>query len=1227
MFLGLGGNTLALDGHEAQPPKFQGQPAKDEFLQSKARRPFALVSTEATATILQWDKEAVRAASRDQRRSSIQDFPLRHDLRVDLQVKPFSVTGPDTRFVLGRKGQPDRAIEFDPSCVSLFRGKVAGRAGSHVFLALCDGQCTGYVDLGPGAARYQISSRDSQGQTLESGRISVFEPTGSVSLAPDVPFCGVEDHHVLNDHPPESVGASVARGSGFTPGLKHIELAVETDFEYFSLFNDLDAASAYLVELYAAVSDIYIRDVDTRIEVVFARLWDNPNDIVNGPDPLQEFQSYWNANMGAVPRDIAQLFSGRRDYPIGGLAFVSALCNSFGGYSVVGYANGSFPDPSMPSPLSYDLSVTAHEIGHNAGTRHTNHPSNNVDTCDDPLTSPQRGTIMSLCAQTWSGQGANRDRYFHTAVVQSMKSHINSVACVIDDCNMNGIADAADVSSGSPDVNGNNIPDECEDCDGDGTLDDAEIAGGSLDLNTNGIPDECEPDCNGNNVPDDRDIALGTSTDLYGNRIPDECEADCNNNGMSDYSEIQLDITLDVDRNAVLDSCQDCDNDLTTDHEALAGSHSLWIASGLTNSPVREFFANTGVQTKTSGGGAGALAQRGQDLVIAPDLHVLVTSADDDRIMEFDLDGNYLGDFVAPGVGGLDEPAGLTFGPDGNLYVSSSLTDNVLRYNGATGAFINIFASGGGLTAPFGLTFGPNGNLFVTAGDHEVFEYNGLSGAFVQVFVTDANNGGLDQPRGLAFKPDGNLLVCSFGTNETLEFDGGTGDPLGKWAQVGTADVLTQISPWGIRVGPNGNVFIVKTGEDFGSIPHDHGEEHVAHKGDIEALHLTNAQIYEFDVMTGNFIRTHIGGNDHDLMFPTGFDFVPGWEIDCNLNLLPDRCDIASGFSQDADSNNVPDECEIDCNNNGVQDRLDIVPYAAGLDCNGNLSPDSCDIADAISLDCNANAVPDECEQQVDCNLNGVHDGCDVNALDPDGDGQVSQDCNGNLVPDECEVSVSFSDTSPLLSPIGDGSPQSHTVFSPPEPAGNVTLTIEAVADVDQANEFIDVDINGTFVKREFVNASLCPATPDIAQIVLSAPIFNLLVAGGDATINLLPSTQVGPTTCNPSTIAVTLEYAVNSDCNNNGVPDDCDLLRISTPDCNGNSAPDDCDYPDCLMDPAILAGDFTCDSGVDLQDMPGFIDALILGTNLCQADINADMVVDGHDIPDFVTCLTSGCP
>src|SRR5436190_137439 len=46
-----------------------------------------------------------------------------------------------------------------------------------------------------------------------------------------------------------------------------------------------------------------------------------------------------------------------------------------------------------------------------------------------------------------------------------------------------------------------------------------------------------------------------------------------------------------------------------------------------------------------------------------------------------------IGVLVAAGSGGLSVPKDLTLGPDGSLFVVSSATNSVLRYNASTGSF------------------------------------------------------------------------------------------------------------------------------------------------------------------------------------------------------------------------------------------------------------------------------------------------------------------------------------------------------------------------------------------------------------------------------------------------------------------------------------------------------------------------------------------------------------
>lgn len=129
--------------------------------------------------------------------------------------------------------------------------------------------------------------------------------------------------------------------------------------------------------------------------------------------------------------------------------------------------------------------------------------------------------------------------------------------------------------------------------------------------------------------------------------------------------------------------------------------------------------------------------------------------------------GQFTKTLIQPGAGGLKSPQGIQFGSDGNIYVASQGTNQILKFN-VNGQSIGVFAELPKTCSPTAMVFGPDSNLFVSCtGMSKVIALNANSG---QQLGTAAQGGGLSLPMGLAFGPGNTLYVVSAGTNQVLRY-------------------------------------------------------------------------------------------------------------------------------------------------------------------------------------------------------------------------------------------------------------------------------------------------------------------------------------------------------------------------------------------------------------------------------------------------------------------------
>ena len=169
--------------------------------------------------------------------------------------------------------------------------------------------------------------------------------------------------------------------------------------------------------------------------------------------------------------------------------------------------------------------------------------------------------------------------------------------------------------------------------------------------------------------------------------------------------------------------------------------------------------------------------------------NVYISSRNTHSIKRYQADGTYLGDFVAPGAGGLAKPQDLFFHPtDSTLIVTGIDNSAILRFDPQTGDFLGHFSSGYPLASPTKMAIGTDDMLYVSqwgAAQNKVARFD-LDGNFVDEFTST----GVPNGCGMAWDDEGNLYVASYG-------NGGNGnvhrfDPTGNFLGIFISSAILQ---------------------------------------------------------------------------------------------------------------------------------------------------------------------------------------------------------------------------------------------------------------------------------------------------------------------------------------------------------------------------------------------------------------------------------------------------
>ena len=326
-----------------------------------------------------------------------------------------------------------QSVPNDPGNLTLWQGTVSGEPGSDVLIGFSSYGSYGWIQSQ--GEYFHMISYPGPGNVWAHANIRLVPDQVMSSLgAPAMPLCNADTSNGPAYGPALQDITDFANGSqSYALGVTlDCKIAMETDYEYYTNWNNLSACQNYTNLLLAAMSSRYQSQINVVLTYPYVGYYTSNNDpwTAHGSGigaMLDQFRTTWT---NAIPAgaNIAHLLSGGIFQ--GGLAYLDVLCSQTYGFGVSTGVTGGTQFPVVQSSNTWDFVVAAHEIGHNFGTSHTHNYCPPIDQCASPsywgacqtaTVCISNGTIMSYC-HTCSPGMPNITTYFHPQVVAVMRA-------------------------------------------------------------------------------------------------------------------------------------------------------------------------------------------------------------------------------------------------------------------------------------------------------------------------------------------------------------------------------------------------------------------------------------------------------------------------------------------------------------------------------------------------------------------------------------------------------------------------------------------------------------------------------------------------------------------------------------------------------------------------------------------------------------------------------------